>query len=93
VACDLRAAWLRPDRACRTAADGRRITGRLRDDTSSKDADRLTDAAQLFARLETEQEIKISPDTAYYMARTFAALPAEQHPKASSGRSSYWKRP
>lgn len=49
-------------------------------------AGRINEAAQLFASLEQQQGLQVAPDTAYYMARTFAALPSSQYPNAL-GRS------
>jgi tetratricopeptide (TPR) repeat protein len=45
-------------------------------------AGRIGDAAQIFAALEQEPNMQVSPDTAYYMAKTFAALPSAQYPNA-----------
>jgi tetratricopeptide (TPR) repeat protein len=49
-------------------------------------AGRINEAAQLFAAMEQQQNLQVAPDTAYYMARTFAALPSAQYPNAL-GRS------
>lgn len=45
-------------------------------------AGRIGEAAQLFAALEQQQNLQVSPDTAYYMAKTFASLPSAQYPNA-----------
>lgn len=45
-------------------------------------AGRVMEAAKLFGALEQEQNVQVSPDTAYYMAKTFAALPSQQFPNA-----------
>jgi tetratricopeptide (TPR) repeat protein len=45
-------------------------------------AGRIGEAAQLFGALEQQQNLQVSPDTAYYMAKTFAALPSSQFPNA-----------
>lgn len=47
---------------------------------------RVNEAAQIFGTLEQQQNLQISPDTAYFMAKTFAALPSAQFPNAL-GRS------
>jgi hypothetical protein len=45
---------------------------------------KLGEAAQIFAALEQEKNLQISADMAYYMAKTFAALPSEQFPNGLS---------
>lgn len=45
-------------------------------------AGRVAEAAQLYATLEQQQNLQVGPDTAYYMAKTFAALPTAQYPSA-----------
>ncbi|MGC3968272.1 MAG: hypothetical protein QM775_13145 [Pirellulales bacterium] len=45
-------------------------------------ADQLSQAAQIFAAFEQQPNMEISPDTAYYMARVYAALPPGQFPQA-----------
>lgn len=45
-------------------------------------AGRNIEAAKLFGALEQEQNVQVSPDTAYYMAKTFASLPSDQFPNA-----------
>jgi hypothetical protein len=43
---------------------------------------RMNEAAQIFGAMEQQQNLQVAPDTAYYMAKTFAALPAAQFPNA-----------
>lgn len=45
-------------------------------------AGRIGDAAQIFAAFEQQPNMELTPDTAYYMARVYAALPAGQFPQA-----------
>lgn len=49
-------------------------------------AGRINEAAQLFGALEQQNNLQVTPDTAYYMAKTYAALPSAQYPNAL-GRS------
>ena len=45
---------------------------------------KLGEAAQIFAAFEQQQNMEISADTAFYMAKTYAALPSAQFPQALS---------
>jgi tetratricopeptide (TPR) repeat protein len=45
---------------------------------------RRTEAAQIFGALDQQPNLQVSADTAYYMARSFAALPPTQFPNAMS---------
>ncbi|MCE9608417.1 MAG: hypothetical protein K8U03_26335 [Planctomycetia bacterium] len=42
---------------------------------------KLGEAAQIFAAFEQEKNMQVSADTAYYMAKTYAALPSAQFPQ------------
>lgn len=43
---------------------------------------RLGEAAQIFAAFEQQENMQISADTAYFMAKVYAGLPAGQFPQA-----------
>jgi len=43
---------------------------------------RKNEAAQIFGSLEQQQDLQVAADTAYYMAKTFASLPAAEFPNA-----------